>query len=95
MSKLTGIVVWLCRRFNRREIEKIIEELTFILKNPHSEMKPKDEFLQEHPNFRNFVSDGQAALSADELSARRKKKQREQRTIKKSSSNTGRDSNSL
>lgn len=57
MSKISRFVVWLCSRFSRQEIEKIITELSTILKNPDSKFGPRDEFKEEHPNYRNFDPD--------------------------------------
>lgn len=57
MSKVSRFVVWICRKFNREEIEKIITELTSILKNPNAEVKPRDPFKEDHPNYRNFQAD--------------------------------------
>ena len=76
MGKLSRIVIWLCRKFSRNELEKIIEELTSILKNPNSEVQLKNEFREEHPNYRDFRADGNAPLSAEELPARHKKKRK-------------------
>lgn len=57
VSKISRFVVWICRKFNREEIEKIIIELSSILKNPNAEVKPKDQFKEDHPNYRNFQAD--------------------------------------
>ncbi|MDQ1351192.1 MAG: hypothetical protein QG657_1494 [Acidobacteriota bacterium] len=57
MSKVSRFVVWICRKFSREEIERIIAELTSILKNPNAEVKPRDSFKEDHPNYRNFQAD--------------------------------------
>lgn len=57
MSKITNFVVWICSKFSRQQIEKIISELTAILKDPDAMLGPRDEFKEEHPNYRNFDPD--------------------------------------
>lgn len=57
MSKISRVVVWICSKFSRQEIEKVISELSDILKNPDSKLGPRDEFKEEHPNYRNFEAD--------------------------------------
>jgi hypothetical protein len=39
------------------EIEVIINELTKIVSSQNPEIKPKDNFQQEHPNYRKFTVD--------------------------------------
>jgi len=74
MSRITGIVVWLCKRFNRQQIKLIINELSNVLSNPDSEIKPKDALKETHPNYRNFKPDPNAALTEDELPPVKKKR---------------------
>jgi hypothetical protein len=57
ISKISRFVVWICSKFSRQEIEKIISELSTILKNPNSKFGPRDEFRETHPNYRNFEPD--------------------------------------
>ncbi len=64
MSKISRFIVWICSKFNRDEVEMIATELTMLLKNPNSVIKPqKDIFREEHPNYRNFDADEDAPLS--------------------------------
>jgi|WetSurMetagenome_2_1015567.scaffolds.fasta_scaffold312899_1 hypothetical protein len=56
-SNIARFVVWICRKFNREEIEGIITQLALTLKDPHAEVKPRDQFKEEHPNYRNFRPD--------------------------------------
>jgi hypothetical protein len=39
------------------EIEQMINELNKILSNQNPEIKPKDNFKNENPNYRNFTVD--------------------------------------
>jgi hypothetical protein len=63
MSKISRFVVWICSKFSRQEIEKIIAELSGILKNPDSIFGPRDEFKETHPNYRNFEPDPNEPLT--------------------------------
>ena len=63
-NKILRFVVWICSKFTRIEIEQIIAELTRILSNQNPEIKPKDSFKQEHPNYRNFIVDPNPPLTS-------------------------------
>lgn len=72
-NKVTRFVIWICSKFNRQEIEKIISELSEIIKNKNPEIKPKDDFKQNNPNYRNYFVDENLPLS--EKSDNKKKRQ--------------------
>jgi len=57
MSKITKFVVWICSKFSRQQVEAIVAELSAILKDASSRFGPRDEFKEEHPNYRNFAPD--------------------------------------
>jgi hypothetical protein len=57
MSKIARFVVWICSKFTRVEIEQIINGLLDVLNNRNTEVKPKDDFKEKHPNYRNFFVD--------------------------------------
>ena len=57
MSKITKFIVWICSKFSRKQVEAIVAELTHILKDANSRFGPRDEFKEEHPNYRNFAPD--------------------------------------
>jgi hypothetical protein len=57
MSKITKFVVWICSRFSRQQVEAIVAELIAILNDANSRFGPRDEFKEEHPNYRNFCPD--------------------------------------
>jgi plasmid stabilization system protein ParE len=58
MDQISRFVVWICSRFNREQIEKIIKELSDVLKSRQEfPTKPKDAFKQQHPNYREFTVD--------------------------------------
>jgi hypothetical protein len=62
-NKILRFVVWICSKFTRIEIEQIISELLNILSNKNPEIKPKDSFKQDHPNYRNFHVDPNPPLT--------------------------------
>lgn len=57
MSKIARFVIWICSKFTRVEIEQIINGLLDVLNNRNTEVKPKDDFKEKHPNYRNFFVD--------------------------------------
>ena len=57
MKKTTRFVIWICSKFTRKEIEQIIQGLMEVLANRNPEVKPKDDFKEKHPNYRNFSVD--------------------------------------
>ncbi len=48
---------------NRQEIQEIIQGLLDILANRPPEIKPRDDFQEKHPNYRNFTVDPQPPLT--------------------------------
>lgn len=62
MNKIPRFVIWICSKFNRREIEQIIKGLLDILNNHNPDVKPKDDFKEKHPNYRSFVVDPKPPL---------------------------------
>jgi hypothetical protein len=56
-NKISRFIIWLCSKFNRSELEQLVLELSDVLKNKNPEVKPKDDFKEQHPNYRNFSVD--------------------------------------
>ena len=54
MNKITRFVIWICSKFTREEIEKIIQGLSDVLDNRDPDVKPKDDFKRKHPHYGNF-----------------------------------------
>lgn len=80
MRPLSSFVVWICRKFNRTEIEHIISGLLDVVCDPESPVKPKDSFKEEHPNYRKFEVDPNPPLT-EKRSGKKKRKNRGTRTI--------------
>lgn len=57
MSKIARFVIWICSKFTRIELEQIISGLTDVINNRNPEVKPKDDFKEKNPNYRNFFVD--------------------------------------
>jgi len=57
MDKLSRFIVWICKKFNREQVEKIIQGLLDALKDPNSALNSKDRFKEEHPHYREFHVD--------------------------------------
>ena len=57
MDQISRLVIWICSKFNREQIERIVKDLNEILTNRNPEIKPKDDFKEKHPNYREFSVD--------------------------------------
>lgn len=57
MSKISRFVIWICSKFTKVEIEQIIVGLSDILLNRNPDVKPKDDFKEKYPNYRDFAVD--------------------------------------
>ena len=63
IDRLSRFVIWICSKFTRQQIERIVKELSEVLANRNPEIKPKDDFKEKYPNYRNFYSDPKAPLT--------------------------------
>src|SRR5512137_3148373 len=63
MSRVARFVIWICSKFTKNEIQQIIAGLLDVLENRNPEVKPKDDFKEKHPNYRNFSVDPLAPLT--------------------------------
>jgi hypothetical protein len=57
MSRIARFVIWICSKFTKVEIEQIIVGLSDVLMDRNPEVKPKDDFKEKHPNYRDFAVD--------------------------------------
>ena len=58
MNQISRFVIWICSRFNRKQIEMIVKELSTVLKNrANFPSKPKNAFKEQHPRYRDFYVD--------------------------------------
>ncbi len=64
MKKTARFVLWICSKFTREEIEQIIQGLLDVLANRNPDVKPKDDFKEKHPNYRNFFVDPNPPLKS-------------------------------
>jgi hypothetical protein len=63
MSKIPRLVLWLCRKFTRSDLQELVEELQQVLAGRQPEIQPRDDFRQQHPHYRDFYVDPQAPLT--------------------------------
>ncbi len=63
MKRISRFVIWICSRFTREQIEFIVKELSAIIKRRNPSVKPKDDFKEEHPNYRKFIVDSTSPLT--------------------------------
>ena len=63
LSKTARFVIWICSKFTKIEIEQIVVGLSDVLENRNPEVKPKDDFKEKHPNYRNFIVDPKPPLT--------------------------------
>ena len=56
-NNIKRFIIWLCSKFTKTELEQIVDELKLILNNKNPELKPKDNFKEQHPNYRKFSVD--------------------------------------
>lgn len=61
-ENIVKFVIWICKHFNREQVKAISDKLLEILKDPNSEIQPKDTFKEDHPNYRKFDVDSKAPL---------------------------------
>jgi hypothetical protein len=62
-SKVARFVIWICSKFTKIEIEQIVVGLSDVLSNRNPEVKPKDDFQEKYPNYRNFSVDPKPPLT--------------------------------
>ncbi|OPX29717.1 MAG: hypothetical protein B1H08_03245 [Candidatus Omnitrophica bacterium 4484_171] len=63
MKRVSRLVIWVCSRFTREQIEFIVKELSSILKSRNPSVKPKDNFKEKYPNYRKFIVDSTPPLA--------------------------------
>ena len=61
-ENVVKFVIWICKHFNREQVKVISDKLLEILKDPNSEIQPKDTFKEDHPNYRKFDVDPKPPL---------------------------------
>jgi len=55
MSKIARFIIWICSKFTKSEVEQIVSGLIEVLADRNPEVKPKDDFKEKHPNYREFT----------------------------------------
>lgn len=57
MNRIARFIIWICSKFNKAEIIQIIHGLQEVIADRNPEVKPKDDFKEKHPNYRDFYVD--------------------------------------
>ena len=57
MNRITRIVIWICSKFNKADVVRIIQGLQQVLAERNPEIKFKDDFKEKHPNYRDYYVD--------------------------------------
>jgi transposase-like protein len=63
MGSIARLVVWLCRKFTRQDLQELVQQLQEILAGRQLEPQPRDDFRQQHPHYRDFYVDPLAPLT--------------------------------
>lgn len=49
MDRISRFVIWICSKFDREQIVRIVAELNDVLQNRHPDVLPKDDFKKNIP----------------------------------------------
>jgi len=63
MGNIPRLVLWLCRKFTREDLQELVQQLQEILAGRQPEPQPRDDFRQQHPHYRDFSVDPRAPLT--------------------------------
>ena len=63
MTRIARFIIWICSKFTKDEIKQIIEGFKDVLQNRNPEVKPKDDFKEKHPLYRDFFVDSNPPLT--------------------------------
>ena len=63
MGNIPRLVLWLCRKFTRQDLQELVAQLQAILAGRQPEPQPRDDFRQQHPHYRDFSVDPRAPLT--------------------------------
>ena len=64
-TRISRFVIWICSKFTREQIIMIVKELSDIINSRNPEVKPKDAFKENHPNYRAYTVDPKAPLTKE------------------------------
>ncbi|MBU4286259.1 MAG: DDE-type integrase/transposase/recombinase [Kiritimatiellae bacterium] len=63
MNRIVSLVRWFCRQLSLDELFTATAIILEVLNNERPDIKPKDSFRQEHPNYRKFDVDPELPLT--------------------------------
>ena len=79
-SRIARFIIWISSKFTRIEIEQIIAGLSDVIQNRNPEVKPKDDFKEKHPNYRQFTVDPLPPLTEPPLQKKHPRKKTSKRS---------------
>jgi len=63
IDAITKLVGWLCRKLCRVELQVAVDILQSVLADEHEELKPRNDFKDKHPHYREFTVDPEPPLT--------------------------------
>jgi hypothetical protein len=54
MGSIPRLVLCLCRKFTRQDLQELVQQLQAILAGRQPEPQPRDDLRQQHPHYRDF-----------------------------------------
>ena len=63
MKRILGLVKWFCNQLTKHELFEAAEIILDVLDGKHLDIKTKDNFKKEHPNYRKFSVDPESPLT--------------------------------
>lgn len=63
MTRIARFIIWICSKFTKSEIEQIIKGLIEVIQDRNPEVKPRDDFKEKHPRYRDFFVDPKPPLT--------------------------------
>jgi hypothetical protein len=64
-SRIARFIIWICSKFT-------LTGLSDVIQNRNPEVKPKDDFKEKHPNYRQFAVDPKPPLTEPPLQKKHK-----------------------
>ncbi len=62
-GKITRLVLGLCKKFTRQELQDLVDQRPEILAGREPAIQPRDDFRQQHPHYGDFYVDPLAPLT--------------------------------
>jgi transposase-like protein len=70
MDNVLKLIKWLAAKFTRDQLWEIVSVLINVLNDHYDDIKPRNDFLDKHPNYRKFKVDPLAPLEYSQVIAK-------------------------